>query len=160
MIGPLTGFTSKLGRPFAAALRLNSEWQLEFDFGDGNKEDDTEDTSNYPVIGKCPKCSGRVLQGPAAYFCEHAQGSAKTCDFRIGRVILQQEVSPEEAGKILTEGRSTQLSNFVSNRSHRKFKAFLVLDPKTKKVGFEFEAREPKTAKTTAKKTTTSKKKA
>lgn len=160
MIGPLTGFTSKLGRPFAAALRLNSEWQLEFDFGDGNKEDDTEDTSNYPVIGKCPKCSGRVLQGPAAYFCEHAQGSAKTCDFRIGRVILQQEVSPEEAGKILTEGRSPLLSNFVSNRSHRKFKAFLVLDPKTKKVGFEFEAREPKTAKTTAKKTTTSKKKA
>ena len=160
MIGPLTGFTSKLGRPFAAALRLNSEWQLEFDFGDGNKEDDTEDTSNYPVIGKCPKCSGRVLQGPAAYFCEHAQGSAKTCDFRIGRVILQQEVSPEEAGKILTEGRSTLLSNFVSNRSHRKFKAFLVLDSKTKKVGFEFEAREPKTAKTTAKKTTTSKKKA
>ena len=162
-IGPLTGFTSKLGRPFAAALRLNADWQLEFDFGDGAKEDDAEDTSSYPVIGVCPKCSGRVLQGPAAYFCEHSRGSAKTCDFRIGRVILQQEVEPEEAQKILTTGKSDLLPNFVSNRSHRKFKAYLVLDKKTGKVGFEFEAREPRTgaktaAKTTAKKTTSKKK--
>ena len=159
MIGPLTGFTSKMGRPFAAALRINAKYQLEFDFGDGNNEDDSEDTSNYPVIGTCPKCSGRVLQGPAAYFCEHTQGSGRTCDFRIGRVILQQEVSAEEAQKILASGKSSLLPNFVSNRSHRKFKAFLVLDKKTGKVGFEFEAREPKTnAKSSVKKTVSKKK--
>lgn len=153
-IGPLTGFTSKLGRPFAAALRLNSEWQLEFDFGDGAKEDDAVDTTAMPMVGVCPKCSGRVLQGPAAYLCEHSVGSAKTCDFRIGRVILQQEITPEEVQKILTKGKSDLLSNFVSNRSHRKFKAYLVLDKKTHKVGFEFEERAPKkeTKKTSTKK--------
>ena len=43
--------------------------------------------------------------------------------------------------KILTEGRSDLLQGFVSNRNHRKFKAFLVLDKKTGKIGFEFQPR-------------------
>ena len=93
-----------------------------------------------PVVGKCPKCGGRVFQGATSFFCEHTQGK-QTCDFRCGRVILQQPISPEECKKILTEGKSSLLSGFVSNRTHRKFKAYLVLDKKTGKIGFEFEPR-------------------
>ena len=41
-IGPLQGFRSRLGRPFAAILKLTEEHKLEFDFGqqddDGNSE--------------------------------------------------------------------------------------------------------------------------
>ncbi len=33
-IGPLTGFISKMGRPFTAVLKLNAEKKLEFDFGE------------------------------------------------------------------------------------------------------------------------------
>ncbi|HUH39623.1 MAG TPA: DNA topoisomerase III, partial [Castellaniella sp.] len=32
-LGPLTGFISKMGRPFAALLRITDEYKLEFDFG-------------------------------------------------------------------------------------------------------------------------------
>ena len=34
-VGPLEGFRSKLGRPFAAALKLNDANEVTFDFGDG-----------------------------------------------------------------------------------------------------------------------------
>lgn len=140
-IGPLTGFISKMGRPFSAVLKINDEYRLEFDFGDAEKPtDDGVDLSTLPVVGVCPKCKGKVLQSDAAYFCENTAG-ARTCDFRCGRVILQQEITPEQVQKILSQGRSDLLENFVSNRNHRKFKAFLVLDPKTGKIGFEFQPR-------------------
>ena len=53
-------------------------------------------------------------------------------------MILQQPLEPAELEKILTEGKSSLLTGFVSNRSHRKFKAYLVLDKKTGKIGFEY----------------------
>lgn len=160
-IGPLTGFVSKLGRPFSAELKLNDEYRLEFDFGEEHKqEDDLQDLSALPVMGKCPKCGGKVLMGENAYFCEHTQGT-RTCDFRCGRVILQQDVSQDQMKKILSEGKSDLLDKFVSNRTHRSFKAYLVLDKKTGKLGFEFQERAPAaktaTSKTVRKKTVTKK---
>ena len=150
-IGPLTGFMSKLGRPFAAELKLNDEYRLEFDFGEERKqEDDLQDLSALPVMGKCPKCGGKVLMGEGSYFCEHTQGT-RTCDFRCGRVILQQEVSEDQMKKILAEGKSDLLEKFVSNRTHRSFKAYLVLDKKTGKLGFEFQERAPTTKTATTK---------
>ncbi|MBO5658405.1 MAG: DNA topoisomerase III [Duodenibacillus sp.] len=147
-IGPLTGFISKMGRPFAASMRINDEYRLEFDFGE-SKEDSAEeqDLSALEHIGTCPKCGGRLLEGPTTYFCENTVGK-RTCDFRSGRVILQQPIERAQMVKILTEGRSDLLTQFVSNRNHRQFKAFLVLDPKTHKLGFEFPPREAKTTKT------------
>ena len=56
--------------------------------------------------------------------------------------------------KILTEGKSDLLNGFVSNRNGRKFKAYLVLDKKTGKIGFEFQQRETDAAATKAKKPT------
>jgi len=38
------------------------------------------------------------------------------------------------------------LENFVSNKTRRKFKAFLSWDAKAGKVGFEFEPRAPRAA--------------
>ncbi len=150
-VGPLTGFISKLGRPFAAVLRLTAEKKLEFDFGQEEKtEQEEEDVSALPVVGACPKCGGRILEGATSYFCEHTTGH-RTCDFRLGRVILQQPIAEVECQKILAEGKSSLLTGFVSNRTHRKFKAYLVLDKKTGKIGFEFQKREEAPAKTTAK---------
>ncbi len=134
------GFISKTGRPFSAALKINDDFKLEFDFGDKNGEAQDEDVSQYPVVGVCPKCGGRVLEGPTSYLCEHTRGT-RSCDFRCGRTILQQPVDRAQLEKILTEGRSDLLTGFVSNRSHRKFKAYLVLDKKTGKIGFEFQPR-------------------
>src|SRR5690606_32614197 len=37
-IGPLSGFTSKMGRPFSAWLRSTDDYKLEFDFGQKDEE--------------------------------------------------------------------------------------------------------------------------
>jgi DNA topoisomerase-3 len=47
-------------------------------------------------------------------------------------------------GKLLATGRTDLLDGFVSNKTRRKFKAFLVYDPKEGKVVFEFEPRAAK----------------
>jgi DNA topoisomerase-3 len=46
--------------------------------------------------------------------------------------------------KLLSEGKTALLENFVSNKTRRKFKAFLAYDKKAGKVNFEFEPRAAK----------------
>ena len=143
-IGPLTGFRSKQGRPFSAGLRLTDEFKIEFDFGqaDGVEGGEAPDFSRQQPLGACPKCGSRVFEHGVAYVCEKAVGPEKKCDFRSGRMILQQPVEREQMQKLLATGRTDLLTNFVS-RKGRKFKAFLVKQP-SGKVGFEFQPRAPK----------------
>jgi len=145
-IGPLTGFRNKMGRPFNAIIKLNADNAPEFDFGQGaNGDDNAEpvDFSEQVALGACPKCAARVFEHGMAYVCEKSVGPEKSCDFRSGKVILQQPVEPEQMQKLLTTGRTELLKNFISARTRRKFSAFLVRGADGK-VGFEFEKREPK----------------
>ena len=152
--GPVPGFISKMGRPFAALLRITDEYKLEFDFGQ-KEEEDTEpvDFSGHTPVGDCPKCGGKVYEYGMNYVCENSVGPNKTCDFRTGKMILQQEVSADQARKLLAEGKTDLLEGFVSSRTNRKFKAYLVRQPDGK-IGFEFEPRPEKPGKKTAAKTT------
>ena len=70
----------------------------------------------------------------------------KKCDFRISRTILQQEVNPEQVRLILTQGKSGLMTDFVSARTKRKFKAFLVWDARVRSsvLNSRRERREPK----------------
>jgi hypothetical protein len=78
-------------------------------------------------------------------------GAGRTCDFRSGKIILQQEVGRGDMQKLLATGRTDLLKGFISNKTRRKFSAFLVRDPKTGKVGFEFEPSAPKAGRAAAK---------
>jgi len=158
-IGPLEGFRSKAGWPFTAELKLAYDeeirnWKLEFDFGeDARKEGESGepvDFSGQESLGACPKCRGRVFEHGASYVCEHSVGAHVTCDFKSGKIILQQPVAREQMSKLLAEGKTDLLENFVSNKTRRKFKARLAYDKKEGKVSFEFE---PRAAKAPAKKT-------
>jgi len=144
-IGPLQGFRSKQGFPFAAVIKMNAELKLEFDFGNSPKEGETAtpvDFTGKEPLGKCPKCGAQVFDGGMNYVCEKQPGPTPTCDFRTGKIILQQEITPDQVKKLLAEGRTDLLKAFVSNKTNRKFEAFLVLqDGKTK---FEFPVREKK----------------
>src|SRR5690606_17009277 len=101
-LGPLHGFISKMGRPFSALLRITDDYKLEFDFGQSDAEDDTEvDFSQQTSVGPCPKCQSRVFEHGMSYVCEKSVGPQKTCDFRAGKVILQQEVTPLQMNKLL-----------------------------------------------------------
>ncbi|MBR7976961.1 DNA topoisomerase III [Burkholderia vietnamiensis] len=151
-IGPLSGFRSKMGRPFSAILKLSFDdetknYKLEFDFGQdqGGDEGEAPDFSAQEPVGACPKCNGRVFEHGMSYVCEHSVANPKTCDFRSGKVILQQEITREQMAKLLADGRTDLLPNFKSSRTGRNFKAFLVKQPDGK-IGFEFEKKEPKAA--------------
>jgi DNA topoisomerase-3 len=152
-IGPLEGFRSKAGWPFTAEIRLVQDaeianWKLEFDFGDDakNGEGDGEpvDFSGQASLGACPKCKGHVYEHGSNYVCEHSVGAHVTCDFKTGKIILQQPVPHEEVTKLLSSGKTSLLENFVSNKTRRKFKAYLAFDAKEGKVSFEFEPRAAK----------------
>ncbi len=151
-IGPLQGFRSKMGRAFAAMIKLNGEKMPEFDFGqnDADSEGEAVDFSDREPLGACPKCGGRVFDHGMSYVCEKSVGPGKTCDFRSGKVILQQEIGAGEMQKLLGEGRTSLLKGFISNRTRKKFSAYLVRGADGK-VGFEFEARKAAAPKAGAK---------
>jgi len=149
-IGPLQGFRSKMGRPFAAILRIVRDedinnFKVEFDFGQNDEGEDGEgvDFTGQTPLGPCPKCAGGVYEMGLAYVCEHSMAKPKTCDFRSGRIILQQEILPEQMAKLLNDGKTDLLPGFVSQRTRRPFKAFLVRG-KDGKISFEFEPRKEK----------------
>jgi DNA topoisomerase-3 len=142
-VGPLNGFRSKQGRPFSAGIRLTDELRLEFDFGQGTAGEEEEvDFSGQEPLGSCPKCGARVFEHGVAYVCERAVGAGRTCDFRSGRMILQQPIERAQMQKLLETGRTDLLTGFVSKKG-RRFKSFLVKQPDGK-IGFEFQPRAPK----------------
>jgi DNA topoisomerase-3 len=146
-VGPLQGFRSKLGRPFAAVIKLTPELKPEFDFGNDQAGENGEpaapvDFSGKEPVGKCPKCGSRVFENGMNYICEKATGPAKSCDFRSGTIILQQPIDKVQITKLLETGKTDLLTKFVSKRTGRNFKAFLKLGADGK-IGFEFEARKP-----------------
>jgi DNA topoisomerase-3 len=140
-VGPLNGFRSRQGRPFSAGIRLNDEFRVEFDFGQEREGEDARppDFSEQESVGACPRCGARVFEHGAVYVCEKALGAARTCDFRSGKMILQQPVERAQMQKLLATGRTDLLTRFVSKKG-RRFKAYLVKTAEGR-VGFEFEQR-------------------
>jgi DNA topoisomerase-3 len=144
-VGPLEGFRSKFGRAFSAPLKLDrEEWKVTFDFA----KDDAAGDGTPPVlvnpepVGKCRLCeTGQVFETESNFVCD--QLHTKKCTFRVGKTILRKNITRTDVANLLTTGKTQLLNGFVSARTGRGFKAFLVLK-EDGKVGFEFAAREPK----------------
>jgi DNA topoisomerase III len=145
-VGPLQGFRSKQGFPFAAVMKLSPEGEAKFDFGNDQKEDENAapvDFTGKESLGQCPKCkTGRVFENGMNYVCEHATGKDRKCDFKTGAIILQQPIEKAQIVKLLADGKTDLLKGFVSKKTNRKFEAFLKFDGA--KVSFEFAPRERK----------------
>lgn len=145
-VGPLEGFRSRFGKPFSAELEFDPEWKLKFVFGEREGDPAAEEAlRNAEAVAPCPVCrKGTIREGTTNYVCDRSIGAEKECTFRMGRTILQRSIPRDQVVKISEAGKTDLIDGFVSKKG-RKFKAFLVLDGK--KVGFEFEPREPKTPK-------------
>ena len=149
-VGPLEGFRSKAGWPFVAeiVIKFNEDdknWKLEFDFGDDKKNEESGelvDFSGAESLGACPKCGGAVFEHGSNFVCSQSVPTAEqptpSCDFKSGKIILQQPVAPEQMRKLLATGKTDLLDKFVSMRTRRAFKAFLAWDKEAGKVNFEF----------------------
>jgi DNA topoisomerase III len=142
LIGPLQGFRSKAGWPFAAALKLNDAGETEFVFDNApvNADGTTLDVNTQEPIGKCPICGGRVFETMMSYACENTFGETPTCKMKIGKKILLQDIDRVQVDKLLTQKKTDLLRGFVSMRTRRKFSAYLVMGPDGKTT-FEFEPR-------------------
>ncbi|PAW83993.1 MAG: DNA topoisomerase III [Pedosphaera sp. Tous-C6FEB] len=146
VVGPLQGFRSKQGFPFAAVMKLSPEGEAKFDFGNDQKDEENAapvDFTGKEPLGQCPKCKqGRVFENGMNYVCERATGADRKCDFKTGAIILQQAIDRAQVTKLLAEGKTDLLKGFVSKKTNRKFEAFLKFDGA--KVSFEFAPREKK----------------
>jgi len=170
-MGPLDGFRSKAGWPFTAEIAIvqdkdDGHWKLEFDFGD--KTDASTgamaDFSAQESLGNCPACGAPVYEHGKHYVCSKAVPTQAApqpqCSFKSGTTILQQAIEPEQMRKLLATGSTDLLDKFISNRTRRPFKAYLVWDAASGKTGFAFEASKypPRKTTTAAGKTTSAKK--
>ena len=146
VVGPLQGFRSKQGFPFAAIIKMNAESKPEFDFGNDQNKDGVAsapvDFTGKEPLGKCPACGGNVYDAGMNYVCEKQAAPEKTCSFRSGKIILQQTIEPAQITKLLATGKTDLLTRFISKKNNRPFKAFLVV--KDGKTAFEFAPREGK----------------
>ena len=143
-VGPLQGFRSKMGRPFAAIIKMAPpEFKPEFDFGnqDGEGNGEPIDFTGLTPVGKCPACGSNVYEQGMNYICEKA-ARREGCTFRTGKIILQRQMEREQVEKLLSTGKTDLLDKFISKKG-RPFKAYLVV--KDGKTAFEFEPREKKT---------------
>jgi len=155
-MGPLEGFRSKAGWPFSAEIAIvqdkeDGHWKVEFDFGDTQDKEGSGtiiDFSEQSSLGKCPSCGAAVYEYGNHYLCSKAVATAvqptPSCQFKSSKIILQQPIEPEQMRKLLATGRTDLLDKFISNRTRRPFKAFLVWDAATGKTGFAFEERRSK----------------
>ncbi len=130
-IGPLEGFRSKAGWPFVSEIVLKFDeeaknWKLEFDFGDDKNAETGEiiDFSGQQSLGPCPKCGARVFEFGSNYVCEKSVPTAAqptpSCDFKTGKIILQQPVERAQIEKLLATGKTDLLDKFVSMRTRRR----------------------------------------
>ncbi|MEI8311905.1 MAG: topoisomerase C-terminal repeat-containing protein, partial [Verrucomicrobiota bacterium] len=137
VVGPLEGFRSKMGRPFAAVVKLDPEFKQSFDFGDSQDSSRQIDFSVLPSIGICPACkAGTIHDTGTAWQCS----TTPACKFRMGKSLCQREIPQEQVVKLIETGKTDLIQKFISKKG-RPFSAFLKLE--NGKVGFEFEERKP-----------------
>jgi DNA topoisomerase-3 len=169
-VGPLDGFRSKMGRPFSAILRLE-EGKVTFVFdntprngaatsgeaGEGEGAENAPiDLGQLPQVGICPRDGTVMYEAPNAFISESYAKGDKEKGLRISRRILGKVIPTEEAKKLFANGETGVIDGFISKKTHRAFKAILVLDVKKGGITFKFPPREP-SAKGKARSKTTAK---
>ena len=156
-IGPFSDFKSRFGKNFTAKLKLekNESGLLRTTFvfppREGEEEDDAPvDFSAAPVVGVDPVTHCSVHETPNGYAVNPADVPAeakKLRPFSMRKKLLGLDIPREQVEKLLRDGKTDLLCGFTSNKTKRKFDAFLVLKADGK-LRWEFPPREakPKTA--------------
>ncbi len=139
-IGPFSDFISKSRKAFSAILTLTKENKIEFIF---DESDEKSDFSTMNCVGLSPVDQTKVYEGDMGYvstsYYEEDEKKAKD-GLKISKVILGQTITPENMSKMLTDGKSDLIGGFISNKTKRKFDAFLLLSNKGK-ISFAFPER-------------------
>ncbi len=145
------GFVSRFNRPFEAALELSQtvsktgkkgKWKLDFVF-DSDLES-VEDLTEDQLIKELTLSNGKqakLYETEKAFMVPALTSKDSPEGFRLGKSILQKELTATDVEKMLTAGKTDLLPGFISKKTKRAFAAHLTLDPETAKIGFEFAPR-------------------
>jgi len=134
-LGPISGFRSKKGKEFSAAIILNEKNKVEFVFDDMSGEE-TPDFSKQTPIGHSPKDDSPVYETLTAYVSQSFAEGKKT-GIRITKSILGKQISVDDVTRMLSGEKTELIKGFRSSKTRRLFDAFLKMD-KNGKVSFEF----------------------
>ena len=140
-IGPLTGFRSKRGAEFSAAITLSDKGKIEFVFQDDDTAPDGAalDINAQEPIGISPVDQSPVYESLTAFLSQSAL-EKKPTGLRINKVILGKEITRGNMERLLKGEKTELIQGFRSSKTHRLFDAFLTLG-KDGKIGFEFPPR-------------------
>ncbi len=108
---PIQGFVAKTGMMFEAALKLDEEKKVVFDFPE--KEEPKETTV------KCPKCGQFMKRDKWRYICE--------CGYSQFHTVAGIALTDEQMTQIFTEGRTKEPIRGFTSKAGNVFDAFLVL---------------------------------
>ncbi len=108
---PIQGFVAKTGMMFEAALKLDEEKKVVFDFPE--KEEPKETTV------KCPKCGELMKRDKWRYLCE--------CGYSQFHTVAGIALTDEQMTQIFTEGRTKEPIRGFTSKAGNVFDAFLVL---------------------------------
>ncbi len=153
-VGPLDGFISnKTRNRFSAMLKLElveetkkdketkqdvttKKWKTAFDFGD------KVDLGTLTPLWTDPKTGADLCENGRSFVVrERNAAGAWEQTFRVGRIMCQKQIPPEQAIKLVGEGKTDLIENFISKKG-RPFSAFLKRDGG--KFSWEFPPRAPK----------------
>ena len=107
----IQGFIAKTGMMFEAALKLDEEKKVVFDFPE--KEEPKETTV------KCPKCGQPMKRDKWRYLCE--------CGYSQFHTVAGIALTDEQMTQIFTEGRTKEPIRGFTSKAGNVFDAFLVL---------------------------------
>lgn len=119
-LGPVSGFVAKTGMMFEAPLKLTEEGNVEFDFPEKPKPQD----SNVP----CPKCHALMKRGQWQYECE--------CGFKLWHTVAKVSLPEETILTLLTEGKSKEKISGFTSKAGNVFDAYLKYEDDTIKFDF------------------------
>ena len=108
---PIQGFVAKTGMMFEAALKLDEEKKVVFDFPE--KEEPKETTV------KCPKCGQLMKRDKWRYLCE--------CGYSQFHTVAGIALTDEQMTQIFTEGRTKEPIRGFTSKAGNVFDASLVL---------------------------------
>ena len=67
----------------------------------------------------------------------------KESGFHLNKIILGKEISTDNLKRLLAGEKTTLIQGFRSAKTRRLFDAYLMLEPKTGKIKFDFPPRVP-----------------
>lgn len=90
------------------------------------------------VVGKCPRCGSDVTESKKGYFCE--KNSCRFALWRDNRFLTGKKINltSKMAEKLLKDGKA-YVSGIYSEKTGKKYDAFIVLDDNGEKTTFNLD---------------------